>query len=120
MRWRVAVSIECAAFTRRYGTSLTLRVVMRKVDPTLPRYGTDFIDTTSRDAQHQPLLMVKNRGEDDHEKKARVRIRRPYRARIIDSHRGAWERATRELFRAADTLCSRSAHRDGAGTDVAF
>jgi len=31
---------------------------MRKVDPTLPRYGTDFIDTTSRDAQHQPLLMV--------------------------------------------------------------
>ncbi len=55
-----------------------------------------------------------------HEKKARVRIRRPYRARIIDSHRGAWERATRELFRAADTLCSRSAHRDGAGTGVAF
>jgi len=32
-------------------SSLTLRVVMPEVDPTLPRYGTDFIDTANGDAR---------------------------------------------------------------------
>ena len=44
--------------TRRYRvtvrTSLTLRCVKSNGDPTLPRYGTDLIDTQMREVQRRP------------------------------------------------------------------